>query len=314
MKSKLYMRIKKANKILMAQRTKLYRILSYTAFLLTGVCWTVSANEIVKPVTLFAAASTIDAVQEISRQFTLAGLGKLVPIFAASSTLARQIEQGAPADLVLLADHDWMRFLIKAGLIAGNHYRDLLGNRLVIVVSAKQVDTKQIQINPIKTPPPDDMLTKDMLPDWQTIWAEQLDQKSWLALGDPDHVPAGRYARTALRNLGLWENVKPRIARARDARAALTLVTRGETRFGIVYASDLKNREEAIAAIATIPASCHPPIRYPLAQLSDTDRPEVITAWTYLSSQKASEIFMRFGFLEPKNQESENKEACSYVP
>ena len=227
-------------------------------------------------VTVFAAASTTDAVQRVLAAFREAHPQTSVRTsFAASSTLAKQIARGAPADLFLSANVGWMDYLEKRGAIDADSRIDLLGNRLVLVAPADTQVSSDRQ-NPLRN-------LSSMLGDRR------------LAIGDPGHVPAGIYAKQALRSLGQWEELRQRTANAADVRAALALVGRGEAAAGIVYATDARISDD-VRTLATLPADSHPPIDYPLARVAGADGPAVDALYGFLQSERARAIFREHGF------------------
>ena len=226
-------------------------------------------------VTVFAAASTTDAVQAVLTAFRKAHPRTDVRAsFAASSTLAKQIARGAPADLYISANVAWMDYLADRGAIDPASRVDLLGNRLVLVASPMSPVSGDLAKLP-----------------------EALGERR-LAIGDPAHVPAGIYAKQALQALGLWEKVADRAAFAADVRAALALVGRGEAAAGIVYATDARISDR-VKRVATLPADSHPPIHYPLARVDGADRPEVRRLYDFLRSNEAQAIFRDHGFMVP---------------
>jgi molybdate transport system substrate-binding protein len=225
--------------------------------------------------TVFAAASLTDAMKDVSVQWTAAGHKPLRLSFGSSSTLARQIEQGAPANLFASADQKWMDYLAGKQLIAADTRKDLLGNELVLVVPADH--PRQITIAP----------GFDLL--------AILGPNGHLATGDPAHVPVGIYAEQALRKLGLWDAVAPRLARAADVRSALLLVERGEASAGIVYATDAA-ASKAVMVAGTFPANTHDPIAYPFAVTKAGDTPAARALLTFLSGPQARAIFIKRGF------------------
>jgi cobalt-zinc-cadmium efflux system protein len=232
--------------------------------------WAESATH---PVTVFAAASLHDAVDAISDSYAAAGHEKVTPVYAASSALARQIENGAPADLFISADQQWMDYLESRGLILASTRVDFLGNRLVLIA------------------PRDAPLKLSIAPGFPL--AQALGDGR-LAIADPAHVPAGIYAKAALMHFGVWESVKNKTAPAADARAALVLVERGETPAGIVYATDAAASKK-VAVVGSFPEDSHPPIIYPLALMKGAgDGAEDF--YRYLRSGEARSMFARFGF------------------
>jgi molybdate transport system substrate-binding protein len=226
-------------------------------------------------VTVFAAASLTDAMKDVSVQWTHAGHQPLRLSFGSSSTLALQIEQGAPANLFASADQKWMDYLAAKQLIAGDTRRDLLGNELVLVVPADH--PRQVAI----------------APGFNLL--AMLGPNGRLATGDPAHVPVGIYAEQALKKLGLWQAVAPRLARTADVRSALLLVERGEAPAGIVYATDAA-ASKAVMVAGTFPANTHDPIAYPFAVTKTGDTPEARALLTFLSGPQARAIFTKRGF------------------
>jgi molybdate transport system substrate-binding protein len=226
-------------------------------------------------VTVFAAASLTDSMREISVLWERAGNRPLRLSFAASSNLARQIEQGAPANVFASADLKWMDYLAGRGLIAAETRRDLLGNDLVLIVDA----AKPARVD----------LRKgfDLL--------SLLGPGGRLATGDPRHVPAGIYAEQALRALGMWDAVLPRLARTEDVRAALLLVERGEAPAGIVYATDAAV-SKAVAVAGMFPRESHDRVVYPFAVTKAGDTPRARALLEFLTTAPAQDVFVRRGF------------------
>ncbi len=233
-------------------------------------------------VTLFAAASTTNAVSEIVEQFNRQTGNKARAVFAASSTLAKQIVNGAPADLFLSANQRWMDYVVDKSALKAASVAPLLSNRLVLVVSARNsIDDEALpDVVGVETP-----LVK-ILGD------------SRLAIGDPAHVPAGIYAKAALESTGLWRAVAPRLAYSGNVRAALALVERGEAAAGIVYETDARLVSD-IRRAGLFPEDSHPPIVYSLAITSNGDDAAVKAFHEFLRSPKSQEIFARHGFNEP---------------
>jgi molybdate transport system substrate-binding protein len=223
---------------------------------------------------VFAAASTTGAVGEITKIYTSRGLGEARAAFAASSALARQIAAGAPADVFISANPQWMDYLAGEHAIVANSRVDLLANQLVLIA------------------PADSPLRTRIEPGFPL--AEKL-EGGRLAIGDPTHVPAGIYARKALEGLGVWPALAGRLAPMPDVRAVLAFVERGEVAAGIVYASDIVGAPD-VRAIATFPADSHPPIVYPISIVAGHDRPEVRRFVAFLTSAEAAAIFRRYGF------------------
>lgn len=195
-------------------------------------------------VTVFAAASLTNALQDLGTAYTEKTGVKVVFSFASSSAAARQIEAGAPADLFISADAEWMDYLQQRGLIDVATREDILSNRLVLIAPAESTENLRIA--------PGFALTAALGKDGR------------LSTGDPDFVPVGRYARSALSTLGVWNAVADRLLRAENVRSAMAFVARGEAPLGIVYLSDA-GVEKRVRIIDTFPASSHPPIVYPAA-------------------------------------------------
>lgn len=231
-------------------------------------------------VLVFAAASTTNALTEIGRLAEKEGVGRMVASFASSSTLAKQIDNGAPADIYVSANVRWMDYLAGKNAIDRPSRIDLIGNVLVLIAPKGS--------RPAKTPPAGTIGNDYPL-------AAGL-AGGRLAVGNPDHVPAGLYAKQALTSLGLWPQVADKLAPAANVRAALALVGRGEAGAGIVYATDAAIVAGKVAVIGAFPDSSHKPIIYPAAILAGRDREEVRRVFAFLASAKAAAVFARYGF------------------
>jgi molybdate transport system substrate-binding protein len=227
-----------------------------------------------EPITVFAAASLTDVMQDIGAAYAEGGSSVPRFSFAASSVLARQIEAGARADVFFSADQEWMDYLAARGLIRNETRRDVVGNRLVLIApAASTVELRIARGFPL---------------------AEALGSGR-LATGDPDFVPVGRYARGALMTLGVWSEVADRMVRAENVRIALAYVARGEAPLGIVYATDAK-AEARVRVVDVFPADSHLPVTYPLAVTTGA-RAEAVALLQFIAGDEASEIFRRAGFL-----------------
>jgi molybdate transport system substrate-binding protein len=244
-------------------------------FLLFALVLLVPLAARAQELTVFAAASLTDAMKDVSALWTKAGHPPLTLSFGASSTLARQIEEGAPAALFASADEKWMDYLAQKDLIAADTRKDLLGNDLVLVVPAD----KPIHVT--------------LGPDFDLLGL--LGPNGRLATGDPAHVPVGIYAEQALRKLGWWDKVAPRLARTEDVRAGLLLVERGEAPAGIVYATDAA-ASKAVMVAGIFPASSHDPVEYPFAVVKAHDTPDARALLTFLEGPQAREVFVQRGF------------------
>ena len=221
-------------------------------------------------VLVFAAASLRNALDEAARDYS--GPAPAIS-YAGSSSLAQQIERGAPASIFISADRDWMNYLEQRGLLEPGTRRDLLGNRLVLI--APRESTLKLEIAP-------------GMPLARALGSGRL------ALGDPYHVPAGMYARAALESLGVWDSVKAHIAATENVRIALALVARGEAPLGIVYETDAR-AEPGVRVLGRFDASLHPPIVYPIALLKGAV-PAARAFEAYLRGPQARAIFSKHGF------------------
>ena len=222
---------------------------------------------------VFAAASLGDALTQVNAAFTAETGIQVKASSAASSVLAKQIEAGAPAEVFLSADREWMDYLEQRALLQPGSRYDLLGNALVLI--APRESTVRLKIAP------------------GFNLADALGQGR-LAVGDPDSVPAGRYARSALMKLGVWSQVSGRVIGAENVRAALEYVARGEAPFGIVYRTDAQ-AEARVRVVDIFPADSHPPIVYPVA-LTRPASPLAARYAAFLRGDTARAIFVRQGF------------------
>lgn len=227
-----------------------------------------------EPVTVFAAASLKEAVESIAAAWKAETGADIRVSLAGSSALARQIEEGAPADIFISADQRWMDYLDEKGLVKDESRVDLLANRIVLVAPANSA--LEVSITP-------GFALADMLGEER------------LAMANVDAVPAGVYGKAALENLGVWESVKDKVAQAENVRAALLLVSRQEAPLGIVYETDAKV-DPGVRVLDRFPEASHPPIVYPAALLSESDNPSASDFLSYLQGAKAHEIFAAAGF------------------
>jgi molybdate transport system substrate-binding protein len=227
-----------------------------------------------KPITVFAAASMKNALDEIDGAFTKKTGVKVLASYAASSALIKQIEQGAPADVYVSADLQWMDYGVEKKLIKDDTRINLLGNRLVLIAP------KDTKIGNVTIGPGFDIAA--------------LAGKGRIAVGDVRAVPAGLYAKAALEKLGAWAAAEPKLAMTENVRAALLLVARGEAPLGIVYGTDAKI-EPAVKVIGVFPEDSHPPIIYPVA-LTVNAKPEAAQYLEFLRTQTARTIFEGYGF------------------
>ncbi len=224
--------------------------------------------------TVFAAASLKESLDAAASAYQKQTGVPVRVSYAASSALARQIEQGAPADVFFSADLEWMDYLQQRGKLDATTRRNLLSNQLVLV--APKASKVRVEL---KRP--------------ATFLAALGDGR--LAVGQIQTVPAGKYAKASLESLSLWNGVKARLAESESVRAALMLVARGEAPLGIVYASDAK-AEPAVRVLATFPEESHPPIIYPVAALRGPRSAQATQFVQWLASPAAEAIFTRRGF------------------
>ena len=241
---------------------------------LVGIALAHDAAAAGEPVRIFAAASLKDALDRTIAKWE-AKSGKLATAsYAASSALAKQIEQAAPADIFMSADLDWMDYLDKKDLIKRDTRKNLLGNELVLVAatgSGLRIDLKS---------------GADLA---GLLGSEKL------AMGEVNSVPAGKYGKAALDKLGLWAAVEGNIAMSENVRAALAFVARGEAKLGIVYATDAK-AEPKVEVAGVFPKDSHPPIIYPVALIASGTSPDAAEFLSFLSSPDAVVIFKAQGF------------------
>ena len=227
-----------------------------------------------KSLTIFAAASMKNALDEIDAAYTAKSGVRITVSYAASSALAKQIEQGAPADVFISADTDWMDYATSKRTIDEPSRVNLLGNSIVLIAP------KDSKVNNVSIGPGFDLA--------------KLAGDGRIATGDVKSVPAGKYTRTALEKLGSWQAAEPKFAMADSVRAALTLVARGEAVLGIVYSTDAKV-EPGVKIVGTFPADSHPAIIYPVAATT-TAKPEASDYLAFLRSTAARTILEKYGF------------------
>jgi molybdate transport system substrate-binding protein len=234
----------------------------------------VAAQAHAATVTVFAAASLKEAMDAQARAFEANTGNKVVASYGASNTLAKQVEGGAPADLFISADFDWMNYIDQRHLLAPGTRVTLLRNALVLIAPAASVVSLKIA------------------PGFGLAAALHGEK---LAMANPDSVPAGKYGKSALMNLGVWTTVEKQVARAENVRAALVLVSRGEAPFGIVYATDAL-ADKGVRIVDTFAADTHPPIVYPAAMLAASRSPAARPLLDYLRSGAADALWQRYGF------------------
>lgn len=229
-----------------------------------------------RPLTVFAAASLKESLDAAAEAYREAGGQPLQISYAASSALARQIEQRAPADVFVSADSEWMDWLQQRDLIDPASRADLLGNTLVLIGSSEG-DAPAAAL----------AAGVDLLP--------RLGDHGRIALALTASVPAGKYSKAAFESLGIWNAIEPRVAEAENVRAALLLVARGEAPLGVVYGSDALANPR-VRVLATFPEDTHPAIVYPVARVTASTHPAADHFIAWLQSQDADAIFRRHGF------------------
>jgi molybdate transport system substrate-binding protein len=225
-------------------------------------------------VTMFAAASLADALQTIGKEYQAKTGHTVVFSFAASSVLAKQIEASKGADIFMSADTDWMEYLDSRGFIAHDTRKNLLGNHLVLIA------------------PADSNVSLVIAPHFDIVGALHGGR---LAVADPDSVPAGKYARSALTSLGVWNAVVDHLVQAENVRVALAYVARGEAPLGIVYSTDALS-ESKVKTVGVFPDGTHAPIVYPVALTKDASA-GAGDFLAYLSSVNARAVFSKDGFV-----------------
>lgn len=258
------------------RRRSFLQAFALCALLLTGGAQAQQKTAPPAPLNVFAAASLKESMDEAGAAWQRKTGQAVRTSYAASSALARQVEQGAPADLFISADSDWMDWLQQRNLIDVGSRRELLGNTLVLVAPATS-QAKPLALRKGGTLLP--LLGKD----------------GRIALALTSSVPAGKYAKAAFTSLGMWDALQPRAAEADNVRAALLLVSRGETPLGVVYASDAK-ADPGVRILATFPATSHPPIVYPVARVAASRNPGARAFVQWLRSREAVAIFRGHGF------------------
>jgi len=256
-------------------RSQIGAAFTILAYILSAPAMLSSAAGKESSVVVFAAASLKNALDEISSAWTLKFGAPIKISYAASNTLAKQIEEGAPADLFISADLDWMDYIEKKNLVKVGTRINLLGNSIVLIASK---DWNKNNIN--------------IVPNFPLV---ELLGDGRLALANTASVPAGKYAKAALENLGVWSSVSHRLAEAENVSAALAFVARGESPLGIGYITDAMT-EPSLKIVGTFPPDSHPPIVYPAAITASSKNPRAEQFFRYLSGSEAKLIFEKNGF------------------
>ncbi|MCW8953030.1 MAG: molybdate ABC transporter substrate-binding protein [Rhodospirillales bacterium] len=245
------------------------------ALLLAQIILTTSAKA--ERVTVFAAASMTNAIDELAKKFQRQGRGTVLTSYASSAALAKQIVNGAPADLFISANTAWMDYAEKNDSIAPGERHDFLSNRLVLVAPVDTALFDGFTLNPGAD------LGKAL-------------GSGKISVGDPDHVPAGIYGRQALEHLGLWKDISGKTIRMPNARSALALAERGEAAAAIVYATDAAISKK-VRVIAVFPAESHAPIIYSVAMVAGRKSAAAKAFMDFLRTEEAGRVFSRHGFI-----------------
>jgi len=232
-----------------------------------------AAPQAADPIVVFAAASLKGSLDQAKALYEADGGAPVTISYAGSSALAKQIESGAPADVFISADLDWMKYLAEKKLVRTETERRLLGNRIVLI--APKDGAKPVAIGP-------GFPLANALGDGRLVLCD-------LA------VPCGKYGKAALESLGVWGSVEGRIAFAENVRAALAFVSRGEAPYGIVYATDAA-ADMGVAVVGTFPEDSHPPIVYPVAVTAESKNPAAAAFVEFLATPKAGAVFETAGF------------------
>ncbi len=236
--------------------------------------WAPSASAQTTPVTVFAAISLKDALEETAKAFTTSDGTEIRFSFASSATIAKQIENGAPADLFASADLSWMNYLVEKSRVKSATRTNLLGNRLVVVAPFAS-PLKELELTP-------------------EAFLKALGDGR-LAMGDIKSVPAGVYGKSALEKLGLWSTVESHVAQTENVRSALLFADRGEVPLAIVYATDAK-ADPNVKIVANFPADSHEPIIYPFAVTSTAKGEGADRFLNFLKGPAGKAIFEKYGF------------------
>jgi molybdate transport system substrate-binding protein len=227
-----------------------------------------------KDIVVFAAASLKNALDDVSAEWQRETGKKTAISYAASPALARQIEQGAPADIFISADLDWMDYVQQRNLIKADTRSNLLGNKIVLIAPKNSIASVKIA------------------PGFNLAAALGSGR---LAMADTAAVPAGKYGKSALETLGVWSSVQDKVAQAENVRAALLLVSRGEAPLGIVYETDAA-ADPNVRIVDAFPANTHPAIVYPIAITAASRNANATAFLAYLKSPKAQPLFRKQGF------------------
>jgi molybdate transport system substrate-binding protein len=260
---------------IMATFLRVARFVLIGAVVVLVAAWSGAVHAQDRDLLVFGAASLKNALDDADAQYQRDSGHKVVVSYGASSALAKQIEGGAPADIFISADLDWMDYVGEHKLIKPETRFDLLGNKLVLIA------------------PADSRVNLTIGPSFPLAQALGNDR---LAMADPAAVPAGKYGKAALEALGVWASVAGKIAPAQDVRATLLLVSRGEAPLGIVYQTDAV-ADKGVKIVGVFPEQTHPPIIYPIAVTSASTNPGAAAYVGFLKSPAAKPAFEKQGFV-----------------
>ncbi len=255
--------------------THIQRALCATVFFCMaswGMIGPAIAKKACEPISIFAAASTTEATQEVADLFELKSGCSVSTVFAGSATLARQIAAGAPADLYLSANQSWMNWLIAQNTVKARNSRNYLTNQLVIITPAQNSTTLALPLGP-----------QTQLP------------ASPFALAEPHSVPAGIYGTQSLKKLGLWQKLKGNLLIGTNVRTVLAWVSQGEAKLGITYATDAQ-ADPSVRIAAHLPTHTHDPIIYPLALIGERPTKPARAFYDWLQTHEALSVFADHGF------------------
>ncbi|WGV98422.1 molybdate ABC transporter substrate-binding protein [Vibrio sp. YMD68] len=239
-------------------------------------------------ITVFAASSLTNVLSEIARDYQQDHKVNIRLSFASSSALARQIVYGAPADIYFPANQKWLDYVIEQKAVDANSRVTLLNNSLVLIASeSSDLLAENYAVK-------NDAVKKHVL-EFESLSLVESLQGGRLAIGDPDHVPVGEYAREALMYYQQWDTIKSHVARANNVRGALVLVERGEAPLGIVYQTDAIISSK-VRSIATFSPQSHDAIEYPMVMVSDEPSIASQAFFEYLQSEDAKAVYIRHGF------------------
>ncbi len=270
--------IVKAEKLVFYFKTRLLKQLIFPLVILAVGLFSLKTSA-KDDLIIFAASSTTDAISEIILKFKENNLDvKIITSFASSSVLARQIENGANANIFISANNDWMQYLIDRNLINKNYSEFLVSNKLVLIVKK---DLENL---------PNNFNENELL---------KLLKNNYFAIGDPTHVPAGIYAKSVLTELNLWDKIQSNVVFNADVRSTLVMVERGETIAGIVYATDVYSNDK-VKVIEFIPNAVQPDISYPISIIINGDSEIALKFYKFIKNNIAMSIFKQFGFISLK--------------